>query len=94
MFQVAAVERLQAFDLLEGRGDDPRIAVEDALGQGAKDVRLGGLWKNKSRDGGTTYLAGSFGAARLLIFPNDRKQGERDPDYVVYVVPAGKRKGD
>lgn len=54
-------------------------------------IRLTGLWRNE-RDG-KPYLAGSLGGGRLLVFPNDRKAGERDPDFVVYLVPAERREG-
>jgi len=53
-------------------------------------TRLSGLWKNKGKDG-KTYLSGSLGSARLLVMPNDYKKAERDPDYIVYVVPAEKK---
>ncbi len=45
-------------------------------------VRLGGLWKNTSKDG-KTYLAGTFGGARVLIFPNGFKEKETDPDFII-----------
>ena len=54
-------------------------------------VKLTGLWKTTTRNGGE-MLRGHLGAsARLLIFKNDRKRGEQDPDYVAYIVPAEKR---
>lgn len=54
-------------------------------------IRLTGLWRNE-RDG-KVHLSGSFGGGRLVVFPNDRKEGDRDPDYVVYLVPAERREG-
>jgi aryl-phospho-beta-D-glucosidase BglC (GH1 family) len=45
-------------------------------------VRLGGLWKNTTKDG-KTYLAGTFGGARVLIFPNGFKEKDTDPDFVL-----------
>lgn len=49
-------------------------------------IRLGGLWKQKSKTG-VDYLAGSFGQARLLVFKNDLKQNDSSPDYTMYIVP-------
>lgn len=54
-------------------------------------IRLTGLWRNETQDG-RPYMAGSLGGGRVVIFPNDRKSGERDPDFVVYLVP-GERQG-
>jgi aryl-phospho-beta-D-glucosidase BglC (GH1 family) len=45
-------------------------------------VRLGGLWKNQTKDG-KTYLAGTFGGARVLIFPNGFKEKDTDPDFIL-----------
>lgn len=53
-------------------------------------IRLTGLWKNESREG-KPYMAGSLGSGRLVVYPNERKSGERDPDFVVYLVPAERR---
>lgn len=53
-------------------------------------TRLSGLWKQKDKQG-RTYLSGSLGSARLLVMPNDYKKTEKEPDYVVYVVPAEKK---
>jgi len=48
-------------------------------------VRIGGLWLNTTRDG-KTYMAGNLGQARLLVYKNDYKRGENDPDYVMYIA--------
>lgn len=54
-------------------------------------IRLTGLWRQE-RDG-RSHLSGSLGGGRLLVFPNERKANERDPDFVVYLVPAERREG-
>ena len=54
-------------------------------------VKLTGLWKNKTKDG-KTYLSGTLGGARVMVFPNDFKRKETDPDYNVVLSPA-KEKG-
>jgi len=55
-------------------------------------TRLCGLWQNETKTGGM-YLSGNLGAARLLVFPNGRKNTDRDPDWIAYVAP-GKRRDD
>ncbi|WP_413440639.1 hypothetical protein [Synechococcus sp. MIT S1220] len=54
-------------------------------------VRLGGLWRNEGK-GGKTYLAGSFGGARLMIFPNGFKEKDSDPDYVLCIAQSQPKK--
>ena len=54
-------------------------------------VRLGGLWKNETKDG-KTYLSGTFGGARLMIFPNGFKEKDNDPDYVVTIAQSQSKK--
>lgn len=54
-------------------------------------VRLTGLWKERTQDG-KPYLSGKLtGSSRLVIFPNDRKTKDTDPDFAVYVVPVEKK---
>ena len=45
-------------------------------------IRVGGLWKNKDRNG-NTYLAGNLGGLRVMIFPVTEKRGEKSPDYSI-----------
>lgn len=54
-------------------------------------VRLGGLWSHESKRG-YQYLSGNLGQGRLLIFPNNHKRGENDPDYILYVAQKPKKK--
>ena len=53
-------------------------------------LRVGGLWRNQSKDG-KTYLAGSVGGLRVFVFENKFKDGENDPDYILSVA-QGKQK--
>lgn len=48
-------------------------------------IRLGGLWLHRSKHG-TEYLSGRLGQARLLVFRNDRKRDDGQPDYVMYLA--------
>jgi len=49
-------------------------------------VNIGGLWVNKTKSG-EIYLSGYLNGARLLIFKNNFKKDEKQPDYVMYVTP-------
>jgi uncharacterized protein (DUF736 family) len=49
-------------------------------------VKLTGLWKNTSKDG-KTYLSGTLGAVRVLVFPNEYKRTEKDPDFSLFLSP-------
>lgn len=50
-------------------------------------IKIGGLWTGRTKSG-EEFLSGTFGSmARLLVFKNNYKQGDKDPDFVVYVVP-------
>jgi uncharacterized protein (DUF736 family) len=54
-------------------------------------IEIAGLWKNKSKDG-KVYLSGYFGNAKVLVFPNSHKQeGEKSPDYRMYVAPKAEK---
>jgi hypothetical protein len=55
-------------------------------GRNAAKVKVAGLWRNKARDG-SAYLSGNWGDARVLIFPNGYKQGDKEPDYLMYIAP-------
>lgn len=39
-----------------------------------------------------TFLAGTFGQAGLLIFPNKRKDRDTDPDYLLFAAPGRDRR--
>ena len=55
-------------------------------------IRLTGLWKNNKQDG-TQYLAGNINQnMRIVIFQNDRKKKDSEPDYTVYLAENKKQK--
>ena len=54
-------------------------------------VKLTGLWKNTSKDG-KAYLSGSLGGVRVLVFPNEYKKGEKDPDFNLFFSPKEETK--
>lgn len=48
-------------------------------------IKLCGLWKHVP-DEGKTFLAGTLGNARLVIFPNGFKTDQNnEPDFIVYI---------
>jgi hypothetical protein len=49
-------------------------------------IKLTGLWKNKGKDG-KTFLSGTLGGVKLLIFANDYKKAGTDPDYNLVIAP-------
>ena len=46
-------------------------------------IRLTGLWNHK--EGEEEFLSGSFGSGVLLVYKNNKKFKDTDPDYVVYL---------
>jgi len=55
----------------------------------SKLIRVTGLWKTKTKQAGKTMLSGQMGGeCRVIILPNDRKQNEREPDYVLFFAPS------
>ncbi len=54
-------------------------------------VKLTGLWKNTDKNGQAYYAGNLSPTVRVMVFKNNFKQGERDPDLVVYLVPSEKK---
>ena len=52
----------------------------------AEMMKVTGLWANKARDG-KTYLSGTLGSMRVLIFPNLYKEEEKHPSHIMYFAP-------
>ena len=48
-------------------------------------VKIGGLWKNQSKNG-AMYLKGPFGLLDLLIIENKEKFSPNSPDFTAYLV--------
>jgi hypothetical protein len=48
------------------------------------------LWVNKSKDG-KQYMSGTLGDMKIMIFKNDRKEKENQPDYVAYLAPKERK---
>tara|TARA_R100001463_G_scaffold40684_1_gene86134 strand:- start:964 stop:1230 length:267 start_codon:yes stop_codon:yes gene_type:complete len=57
-------------------------------------IKLTGLWQNEMKDGGS-YLNGTLGTAKVLVFKNTYKQeGSNEPDYNMYLAPKKAKEGD
>ena len=53
-------------------------------------IKESGLWKNTDKNG-KPYLKGSRGLASIIVYPNDYKQGENDPDFYLYIAEKPKQ---
>jgi uncharacterized protein (DUF736 family) len=57
-------------------------------------LRIGGLWKSKTKKG-ETILSGSLNPiTQLLIMPNTLKKNEKDPDFYLYMKAREKAPAD
>lgn len=57
------------------------------MAEKSERIRICSLWRNTAKDG-TSYLMGSFTfGTKLLVYPNKYKKTDKDPDYVVSIVP-------
>ena len=53
-------------------------------------VPIGGLWKNKDKNG-NDYFSGNFTyQTKLLVMTNSFKDKENDPDYMDYITRKDK----
>lgn len=64
---------------------DPRIDGGGTL-KGIKMIQISGLWLNETKDG-KKYMSGYMGEAKILIFRNEYKESENQPDYRMYIAP-------
>lgn len=62
---------------------------QDKAGNGTTErgamIQVCGLWKGTDRNG-KTFLSGSLGNVRVMIFLNTFKADEKHPDYRMYVA--------
>ena len=54
-------------------------------------IKLTGLWKRKSKSGKVYYSGNLSTTAKVLLFKNDNKKNDRDPDLVIYLARLGKK---
>jgi hypothetical protein len=48
-------------------------------------IQLAAFWKKESKNN-RTYYQRKIGNGRLLLFKNDRKESEKHPDLILYIV--------
>lgn len=56
-------------------------------------VKLAGLYEKTSQKG-NRYFIGRLNGARLLMFANQNKQTDKDPDWFLYVQERSEPQGD
>lgn len=49
-------------------------------------IPITGLWERDGRNG--LFMTGKLGQATLFVFPNNRKNSDRDPDYQVFLAES------
>lgn len=55
-------------------------------------VRIGGGWKNTTRNGKVHLDIPLTPSSKIQLWPNDHKRGEKDPDFIAYMVEVQPRK--
>ena len=56
----------------------------------SRKIPVGGLWANRTRDG-RRYFRGNWGGVDMLLFANNRKTDDRQPDYHMFLAHHEKR---
>ena len=57
-------------------------------------IKIGGLWKNKDKNG-NDYFSGNFTyGTKLLVMSNTYKDKDNDPDYMVYIAQKEKKESE
>lgn len=68
----------------ETKNDDMMTSTPASNEQGAM-LQLGGLWVNESKSG-VKYMTGYMGNLKLMIFRNNYKKEDNQPDYIMYLA--------
>ena len=48
-------------------------------------IKIGGLWKNKDKNGNDYFSGGFTYGTKLLVMANTFKEKGSEPDYIVYI---------
>ena len=51
--------------------------------------KITGLWKSETTTGDEMFSGNLSPMARIVILPNKFKKKETDPDYILFIAPAG-----
>lgn len=55
-------------------------------------IQLAAFWKKESKNK-RTYYQGKLGNGRLLLFKNDKKENDKHPDLILYIVQDKGKQG-
>jgi len=56
-------------------------------------IKLTGVWKNTDKNGNEYFSGGMSVFTKILIMKNTFKEGEKDPDFYVYLAKKDKKEG-
>ena len=54
-------------------------------------IKITGLWKGKDKNG-STFMSGTMGGVKVLIFANKYKEEDKHPDYIMYFAQKEDKK--
>ncbi len=55
-------------------------------------ITVCGLWSQESQKDGSTYLTGTLGNVKIMVFPNRYyTEGTNQPDWTLCITPAPKK---
>lgn len=55
-------------------------------------VRLTGLWKGQTKAGDVMLSGAISPSSKLIVLPNNKKSGDKDPDYLAFIAQPPERK--
>jgi len=75
------------------KSGETRDLEEDKMSdERAPMIKLGGLWRTEGKDG-SVFFSGKLGyGTRLLLFKNQHKRSDKDPDLVIYLAKSEEKK--
>ena len=57
-------------------------------------IKIGGLWKNKDKNG-NDFFSGNFTyGTKLLVMSNTFKEKDNEPDFIVYIGKKEKQESE
>ena len=55
-------------------------------------IKIASFWKRESKNN-RTYYQGKLGSGRLLLFKNDKRDNDKAPDLILYIVQDKGKQG-
>ncbi len=56
-------------------------------------IKVTGLWQSEDKNGNLVLSGNLNGNARVVIFTNNYKEAEKEPDYIMYLGKNEKQDG-